>query len=129
MNGYAIAIVVDDPEYRCEYFDHIILMDQDTPAGVVQKIRIGDYTLFAETLFIDSDCLCFRPFGDELAKIRDLPFAALSAGYLYPGQESPYLENLDRTLSDLGIGRLPHFNAVFILGTRVFLRTRKKRSH
>ena len=110
MPGYRIALITDQEAYSNELFDQVIPLKADHGKGVVQKLFLYDYSPFEETLFIDADSICLKPFDDELDAIRKYGFSPIWSGFRHPGQKDPYLEDLSFTLSQVGIKRMPKFN-------------------
>lgn len=110
MPNLPIALVVDNPAYSHRAFDQIIALDPSLGTGVVQKLHLHQYSPFQETLFIDADSLCLKPFDEQLANIRKYEFSPIWSGFKFRGQSDPYLADLDHTLDLLKIDRLPKFN-------------------
>ncbi|MGB0370234.1 MAG: hypothetical protein ACPGN3_02710 [Opitutales bacterium] len=110
MPELPIALVTDNPDYRNPHFQEIIPLDKSLGRGVVQKLHLHTYSPFEETLFIDADSLCLKPFTDQLEAIRKHGFSPIWSGFKFLGQSDPYLEDLDFTLKTLGIERLAKFN-------------------
>jgi hypothetical protein len=60
--GIPLAVITDSTDENLKkYFDFIIPINPDYGIGLIQKLRIYEYSCFEKTLFIDADCLAVRP--------------------------------------------------------------------
>ena len=110
MPDLPVALVTDNPNYSFAAIDQIIPFNSKLGRGMMQKLHLDAYTPFEETLYIDSDSICLKPFNDELQNIRRNGFSPIWSGFRVKGQSDPYVESLDYTLDTLKIQRLPKFN-------------------
>jgi hypothetical protein len=69
MPGRRICLVTDR-EMADPLFDDVVTMDPIGIPGTILKIRLHQYSPYAETLFIDSDCIVFRDIADHIEKMR-----------------------------------------------------------
>lgn len=62
-NALPFAIVTDGQDKWTEAFDIVIIID-DPLYNFMDKLKISDTAPFAQTIFIDSDCLAYRDLND-----------------------------------------------------------------
>lgn len=59
--NFPIAIVTDSKDDSIsDFFDFVIPIKEEHGVGLIQKLRIYEYSCFEETLFIDADCLAVK---------------------------------------------------------------------
>ncbi|WP_109477839.1 hypothetical protein [Paraburkholderia sp. C35] len=109
MPGVPIAIVSDSESMRA-HCDVLIPVDHSMPIATAQKLLLDIYTPFAETLFIDSDCVVARDFSEELAEIRRYPFSPVVQQLTPANGVDEYFEHLGAALEKVGGTAFPKFN-------------------
>jgi hypothetical protein len=109
MPDVPLAIVTDCSRLST-IADFVIPPLTGVPAGVLQKAYLDRYTPFAETLFIDSDCIVTRPFFDELKEIRRFDFTPAMEKNTPPNGTDEYIEDLYAALTLVGGKEFPKFN-------------------
>ncbi len=122
-----MAVVTDrDASTFNGLFDHVIDIRNFAGTGVEQKLSLDLMTPFSETLFVDCDCLAFRPLGPTVARFRisGEAFGALAGHHVGPGDEHYALNDVSGFLRSVGIDRLPAFNSGMLWwtsdGRRIF---------
>ena len=106
------AIVTDrqDDKELAELFDQLIPYKPEYGSNVRQKIHLDQYSPYARTLFIDSDCIVVRDLGFVFESFAEKNFAVVGGKYhLKPGDKDPYL-NVDFILKSFRLSKLPKFN-------------------
>ncbi len=89
----------------------IVRADPALGRGVEQKLHLDSYSPFAETLFIDADCLVFRPLQPTWEKYREARgFGVISYGELREGDTHPAIRDFPGFLKAAEIDSLPAFN-------------------
>jgi hypothetical protein len=64
--GVAVAVVTDRRDHPViGRFDHVVDIDAGRGGGFAQKLHLPDYAPYDETVYVDADCLAYRPL-DEL---------------------------------------------------------------
>lgn len=109
MPGYRIAVVSDRADLA-DHFDIVVPMRTFETAGTVHKVDMADYSPFAETLFIDSDCVVLRNFEPELREIRRFQFTPIVAVFLRRGDRDLWLDDVGAALDKVGGKAFPKFN-------------------
>lgn len=109
MPGIPIAIVSDSETLR-PFCDIWIPVDSSMPVATAQKLLLDRYSPFEETLFIDSDCLAVRDFGDELDAMRRYPFTPIVDRLTAINGTDEYVEDLRAALTKIGGEAFPKFN-------------------
>lgn len=111
MPGHPLAVVTDHSGMD-KHFDVVVPMRKFDVAGTVHKVDMADYSPFAETMFIDSDCVVIREFEAELADLRKYPFSPIVGAYLVASDNDLWLRDVGKALEGVGRvgGRLPKFN-------------------
>ena len=109
MPGIPVALITDRPLVST-LFDEIILMPPYQVAGAVLKLRMYQYSPFAETLFVDSDCIVTRSFLEELEEIRKFSFTPVVANYIGPEGRDVFIKDLGAALRAVNGRRFPKFN-------------------
>jgi len=108
-----LAVATDCPPTRLRCGAGVVHVPVD-PAfgrGVEQKLRLDEYSPFAETLFIDADCLVFRKPSEIFDAFRTAPgFGVIGHGALGAGESHISIRDLREFLGRLGIPSLPVFN-------------------
>ena len=103
-----LAVITDsrDPELKST-FDIIHQMDLRLGGPYRQKLCLNRYSKFGQTLFIDSDCLVFRPLEEIFERLRTssfcVPTIMVSSGVWY--------RDLAGWLELLGVPSLPRHNS------------------
>jgi hypothetical protein len=104
------AVVTDssDPELL-SLFD--IKVDHNPKFGsdVGQKMFLDRYSPFAETLFIDSDCLVIHRLDPFWAAFKENDFGACGRRILRAGERDEFVD-VDRVMKHFGLEGLPKFN-------------------
>ncbi len=89
-------------------FDRVIPLQPEWGAGVEQKLRMDMFSPFAETLFIDCDCLVYRPLGAVLAAVRNTTgFGAIGSRYADSTTGHYAVRDLARLVEVTGVDRFP----------------------
>ncbi|MDT0575834.1 hypothetical protein RM533_06510 [Croceicoccus sp. F390] len=109
MPGYAIAIVTDRADAG-PLFDITVPMDPVDIAGTVLKTDLYRYSPFAETLFIDSDCVVARDFTPQLQQIRAHDFTPVVGRYLSRGDQDLWIRDVGAAIEKVGGTKFPKFN-------------------
>jgi len=106
------AVISDRPAHRLlRDFDITMPLDAELGAGVVQKLQLDRYSPFAETMFIDCDCLFYKE-PDSLwhlyAPYDD--FGVKGFQYFTPDRTVVWVDDLGSALASFGVTRFPHLN-------------------
>jgi hypothetical protein len=104
----AVVTDSDDVELR-RLFTHVIPYRPEFGSNVRQKLHIDLYSPFAETLFIDSDCLVLGNLESFWKAFAGQYFGALGSRVLRRGDTDRYLD-VNRILDRYSIQGLPKFN-------------------
>lgn len=108
-----LAVVTDRKNLDPKLFNLIIPINLDYPSGVAQKLFVDKYTPFDETIFIDSDCLCYK----DINKIWDFyenveGFGIKGWGYLTKQDTSYYaINNLQEFFKVAKVDKIGLFNS------------------
>jgi len=113
--GEAIAVVTDAAGRNRQRFDRlgvqVVSAEASFGSGVEQKLHLDTYSPFEETLFIDADCLVFRPLTAIWDRYRAARgFGVVAYGSLGPDDKHPAIRSLPTFLERAGIDSLPAFN-------------------
>jgi hypothetical protein len=101
------AIVTDAPETEfADLYDTYIPYNPTLGNGITQKLYINKYSPFTETLFIDADCLVFKPLDDMLSICRPHPFAVFG-GPISTGQ---WYMDVAQVCKKFDLAAIPLFN-------------------
>jgi hypothetical protein len=108
-----------DPEIRKQFTD-VIPYRPDYGSGVRQKLFLDLYSPYAETLFIDSDCLALGNLESFWSAFSGQSFGVPGFRYLQKGSTDPYFD-VDYVLEKLSLTAIPKFNG----GTYYFTKSRE----
>ncbi len=109
MPGHPICLVTDQVRMTDLYDTQIGIERLDMP-GTLLKTMLYDYSPYAETLFIDSDCIAVRPFHDHIAAMQNWDFTPVCDTYLKRGDQDLWLEDVGAALDKLGGEVFPKYN-------------------
>ena len=106
-----LAVVSDASQEMLKPFDYILPFNAAYGDGVTQKLHLDKYSPFDETLFIDSDCLVYRPL-EQLWEFyrKSNGFGVAAWGYINKESDYNFIENIEKTFQAIDIERMPHFN-------------------
>lgn len=105
----SLAIVTDAPASKdLALFDEVIPMRPELGSGLSQKLNLDRYSPFAQTLFLDSDCLVVRDMSFAWDLFAGERFSVVG-GSVTSG--SWFGADLAQVIRDLGLPQgLPKFN-------------------
>ena len=108
-----LAVVTDRINLDVQLFDFIIPVNLDYPSGVAQKLFVDKYTPFEETIFIDSDCLCYKDINNIWDLYENVQgFGIKGWGYLTEEDKSYYAVNdLQKFFEVAGVKKIGLFNS------------------
>ena len=97
MPNHKITLVTDRPDAN-PLFDYTIQMNPIGILGTFLKTDLYEYSPFAETFFINSDCVVLRNFSSELAEIRKFDFSPVVSRYLGRGDTDLWLRDVGEAI-------------------------------
>lgn len=116
----ALATDFDLPEkaWRTAGFSHLVRADFSTLAGVAFKVRLNSLSPFTgKTLFLDSDCVCYRDITGVFDAFAGESFVAIG----YAAQPMHWFDDLIAIQRRFGVEDLPFIIGDFYLFDRSFL--------
>lgn len=113
--GFRLAVATDSAG-ACDdrlrgLADELVVVEERMEPGTIQKLHLDRWSPFDETLFIDSDCLVFRPLDRAWDYYRGSGgFGVIAYGELTAEDSHPSIQDLGAFLSALGLRSIPAFN-------------------
>ncbi len=125
------AIVTDSRDSELNKLYHIVIpLNPEWGQGMWQKLYINEYSPFAETIYIDSDCLVVKPIDSLWDLFAGVTFGVIgkqiSTGQSFGGK----IKDVQKIRDNFNLNSIPVFNGGLYffekkLATPVFLKARE----